>query len=89
MKAIYILVYGDVQGVFYRHFTKKEANKLGILGWCQNEIDGSVKIFAQGAEKSIESFIEWVKIGSPMSDVKSIKTEKTQLKENLTGFEIK
>ncbi len=89
MKAIFISVYGDVQGVFYRHFVKKEAKKLNIFGWCQNEMDGSVKIFAQGEEKSLNNLIEWTKKGSPMSDVKSINTKNAQIEDNLTRFEIK
>lgn len=89
MKAYNIKVKGDVQGVFYRHHTKSEAENLNISGWCQNEIDGSVQIFAQGEEENLEKFIDWTKGGSPMSSVDSIDIEESTIQDGLKGFKIK
>lgn len=89
IKACLIIVIGDVQGVFYRHHTKKEAQKLGLSGWAKNEQDGSVTIFAQGEEAKVEKMIEWAKEGSPMAAVKNVEIVNADLTEGLEGFTIK
>jgi acylphosphatase len=73
MKRIRIVISGDVQGVFFRHNAKKEANSLGVLGWCRNESDGNVYIIAEGEEKAVDKFEKWAKEGSPLSTVESIE----------------
>jgi acylphosphatase len=61
MKRVKIVVRGDVQGVFYRHNAKKEAEKLGVKGWCRNEPDGSVYMIVEGADDKVERFVNWSK----------------------------
>jgi acylphosphatase len=69
MKRVKIVVRGDVQGVFYRHNAKKEAEKLGVKGWCRNEPDGSVYMIVEGADDKVERFVNWSKKGSPLATV--------------------
>lgn len=88
-RACLISVSGDVHGVFFRHYTKKEAKSLGIVGWCCNEDNGSVKIFGQGTKESLDKFIEWVKIGSPMADVTSVDIKEAEHRTGMKGFEIR
>ncbi len=89
MKAVKVTVKGDVQGVFYRHHTKKEAQKLGLAGWAKNEQDGSVTIFAQGEETEIEKMIDWAKDGSPMATVEKVEVVDADITEGLKGFTAK
>lgn len=89
MKAYEIIVKGDVQGVFYRHYTKKEAQKHSLSGWCHNELDGSVKIFVQGGEEELKLFVDWAKEGSPMATVSEIKVNECKIDKNIKGFEIR
>ncbi|EDO07517.1 putative acylphosphatase 2 [Babesia bovis T2Bo] len=76
MTRIYVAsyrVYGRVQGVFFRKYTKQEADKLGIRGFVKNDNDGTV--FGQCQSHNVESmnafrqFLE--KVGSPNSEIKS------------------
>ena len=55
MKHVLIVVFGRVQGVFFRACTKKQADHLGVLGWVRNRIDGSVEIYATGREAELRS----------------------------------
>ena len=32
------MIYGDVQGVWFRRFTKQKADELGIVGWVKNDV---------------------------------------------------
>ena len=41
--ACHLRVYGLVQGVYYRHSTIQQAQRLGLHGWVRNRSDGSVE----------------------------------------------
>ncbi len=58
-----ILVRGLVQGVFFRHNTKKRADELRLAGSVRNLRDGRVEIVCEGAEEEIENLIGWAKRG--------------------------
>ena len=88
MERVNIRVTGDVQGVFYRFFTKKKAKLLGLAGWCRNESDGSVAIVAEGEEAKIKELIEWCHVGSPLSRVEKVEFVTQEVKGE-EGFEIR
>lgn len=46
-------VFGRVQGVSFRHFTNKEAKRLGAAGWCKNTPKGTVTGEIQGTQVPI------------------------------------
>ncbi|MFX0065925.1 MAG: acylphosphatase [Candidatus Hermodarchaeota archaeon] len=74
MKTIIAIVRGRVQGVFFRKYTRQEAEKLNVKGYVQNLPDyESVKIVAQG--ENAEKLIQWARTkGSPSSKVESVET---------------
>jgi hypothetical protein len=37
-RRFHYTVYGDVQGVWFRRFTKQKADELGIVGWVKNDV---------------------------------------------------
>ncbi|EKX74285.1 acylphosphatase, putative [Theileria equi strain WA] len=71
------IVRGKVQGVFFRKYTKIEADKLGIKGYVQNHVDGSVVGAGQTVEKqAMESFRHFLEhVGSPNSVIESCTFE--------------
>jgi acylphosphatase len=66
-------VKGKVQGVFFRKFTKQEADKLKLNGWVENLDDKNiVKGCIIGNEKSVSAMKLWLKTkGSPKSRIES------------------
>ncbi len=48
--AFRIKVFGMVQGVGFRYYTKQEADALELKGWVMNCSDGTVDIQVQGPE---------------------------------------
>ena len=89
MKRIKAIVNGDVQGVFFRHNAKKEADALGVLGWCRNEADGSVYVIGEGEDKSVDSFVKWLREGSPLSTVENVEVTEEKPTGTENGFEIR
>jgi len=83
MKRVKMNIVGDVQGVFFRHFAKKEADGLGLTGWCRNESDGSVFAVVEGEDKNVDKFVRWAKEGSELATVENIEV----IDEKYTGLE--
>lgn len=70
-----IRVQGRVQGVFFRHETKREAEELGLTGLAWNEADGSLAIEAEGDRAALEKFLKWCRKGPPGAEVKEVTAE--------------
>jgi len=56
-----IKIFGEVQGVFFRHSARLKAREIGITGFVKNEPDGAVYMEAEGDEKTLGQFLEWRK----------------------------
>ncbi|MBN1550707.1 acylphosphatase [bacterium] len=72
MRTLKVQVSGRVQGVGYRYFTRKIANKLGILGTVRNLVNGNVEIIAQADIEALDEFIEYLRQGPSMARVSEI-----------------
>jgi acylphosphatase len=88
MKTYHYLISGRVQGVAFRHYTVREAEKLRVSGTVKNLPDGSVEVFAQGAEAEISQFESFLHIGPRSARVEQVKREVFDQAEVLRGFDI-
>ena len=86
-KHFNIQVYGLVQGVFFRATAKEQADKLGITGFAENRIDGSVYIEAEGEENQLNDFIKWCNGGPSMAQVEKVIVNEDKLKNSIR-FEV-
>lgn len=75
--SIHVLVriFGRVQGVGYRHWMRKTAEKLGLAGWVKNCDDGTVMAEVSGTANQIETLIASCRIGPPNANVSNIETQ--------------
>ena len=88
VRNIAVTVKGKVQGVWFRHFTEKEAVKLGLHGYVMNNENGTVYIEASGPINKIEQFLHWCKTGSPLSRVQNLQIVDSDI-EYKDSFQIK
>lgn len=51
-------IYGDVQGVSFRAQVYEIAKSLGLAGYVKNELDGTVKIIAEGDENALKKLVK-------------------------------
>jgi len=82
-------VSGIVQGVGYRLFAQREAQKLGLGGYARNLYDGRVEVLALGSPAQLEALKSALERGPRFSSVSGVREEKAQpssLHEN--GFMI-
>lgn len=82
-----IKVNGLVQGVFFRAFTQRTAQELGLTGWVRNEDDGGVLVLACGDEVSLNKFIERLHQGPPSANVSEVIVKVIDT-ETFTDFDI-
>lgn len=75
MPCYQIKIFGLVQGVFFRHSAKMEAEKLGLVGYVKNAPDGSVGIVACGGEEKLKEFINWCRQGPDLANVEKVETK--------------
>jgi acylphosphatase len=70
-----IKVYGKVQGVGFRYYTRAKAKQYDIKGWVRNLSDGSVEADAEGKKEDMDRFISALKRGPIRSSVRDVKVE--------------
>lgn len=85
---IHLLITGRVQGVGFRDFTQRTAEKLGILGWVRNLAGGEVELCAQGPDDKLKEFTEKVSAGPSSAKVEKVEQVKSDLEE-LGKFEVR
>lgn len=89
MKYLEIVVSGRVQGVCYRAFTLKQANKLGIKGYAKNLVNGNVKVVAFGQDNALDNFINLLKEGPSMARVDDMQISELIPGNKYSHFRIK
>ena len=72
MPSIRIIVSGRVQGVAYRHYAEREAERLGLDGWVRNLPTGEVEIVAAGGQGKLDEMAAWARRGPPFAKVTGI-----------------
>ena len=88
-KTIHTIIKGKVQGVFFRAYTKDEADRLGLSGWVRNLPDGSVEALISGADQNVDKMAQWLSTGSPMSEVSQVLITPKQQPSDTQDFLIK
>lgn len=84
-RCVKITVYGTVQGVGYREFVQKYAQKYKVEGAARNVDDGSVLIYAAGTGEALDNLLDYVYQGSPKSVIEEVAIEIALDKRNFRG----
>ena len=72
MRRAMAIVSGRVQGVSYRASTATEAQRLGLVGWVRNRVDGAVELEAQGPDAQVAALLAWCEHGPPAARVSRV-----------------
>ena len=80
-------VFGIVQGVFFRKYTKEMADSLKLHGFVENTNRKTVVGEAQGPLQDIHQFKEFLKSkGSPQSKIDKLESQITPITEYTFPF---
>lgn len=83
----HVYISGHVQGVFFRDFTRQQAQALGLAGWVRNLDDGRVEAVLEGEPTSVTTMLNKLRDGSPQARVEDIAVRE-EPPERLDGFVI-
>lgn len=84
-------VFGKVQGVFFRKYTKKACDKYHVNGWIINSNHGTVQGTIEGHPYNVETVRQWLQTkGSPSSRIEKAEffDEQSVSKKTFDSFKI-
>ena len=84
-ERVEIKVFGLVQGVNFRYYTKERADSLRIAGSIKNNSDGSLDIEAEGESADLEEFIGYIRVGPTAAKIANVELD-YQKPQNQKGF---
>ncbi len=89
IRAYRWVISGRVQGVGFRWFVLRVAQRLGVMGWARNLWDGRVEVMGQGISSMLLDFEKELHKGPPLSSVENVeKTEVTSEVSTFKSFEV-
>ena len=71
-------VSGVVQGVGFRFFAQREAEKLHVGGYARNLFDGRVEVLAIGSSAQLDGMKSALERGPRFSSVSGVREEEAQ-----------
>lgn len=66
-------VSGRVQGVGFRWFVQDVAQRLGVVGFVRNLIDGRVEVLAEGGAEDLQNLAAEIRRGPGLSRVDAVE----------------
>lgn len=85
----YVKISGRVQGVGFRHFTVKNAERLNLRGWVKNMPDGTVEALISGRKEDVSEMFEKLKKGPVSARVDQIRELPVEDRELPEIFKVK
>ena len=90
LACVQAIVYGYVQGVFFRAFVSELAAELGLTGYVRNLPGGrAVEVQAEGERKKLEELIGYLKTGPPTANVERVDVGWLDYTGNYSIFGVK
>jgi acylphosphatase len=90
LASVRAIVYGYVQGVFFRAFVSRQATQLGLTGYVRNLSDKeAVEIQAEGERKQLEKLIDYLKVGPSAARVEKVVTNWSKYTGSYSHFSIR
>lgn len=82
-------VSGTVQGVGYRYFAQRAAQRAGLAGYVKNLHDGRVEVYAFGEEDALKRLRVELERGPHAAVVSSVEEEAAEIDPRFTrGFSV-
>lgn len=87
-KTVRAVIRGRVQGVSYRAWTKKQADRHGVTGWVRNCPDRTVEALFSGPAEAVDALLAACKRGPFAARVDGIEVTEAEPAQG-EGFEIR
>ncbi|MCK6605221.1 MAG: acylphosphatase [Ignavibacteriaceae bacterium] len=80
---------GVVQGVGYRYFVLRHAQRLGVTGYVKNLWSGEVLTVAEGETYKIDELISELRKGPFNAHVTGLQVNRSESKNEFQNFEVR
>lgn len=88
MVRAHVFIKGQVQGVFYRAWTLRQAQGLRLTGWVRNLADGRVEAVFEGEKEGVEEMIAKCRQGPQLAGVDHIDVNWEKATGEFAEFDI-
>ena len=78
-----------MQGVGYRQAARVTARAFGLNGWVRNTKEGTVEVFAQGDDDSVNRLVDWLWLGPNGHGVAGVESDVVPVDPQLHDFFIR
>jgi len=68
-----LVIYGRVQGVYFRESMRREAQNLAVAGWVRNRTDGAVEALVHGETAVVDAIVRWARRGPERAYVERVE----------------
>jgi len=82
-------VRGLVQGVGFRLFVLRTAARLGLTGWVANDVQGAVKVTAEGSPTALAELAGALRVGPAGALVESVDEVRMPATGAFNRFEVR
>ena len=89
MASLQVIVYGRVQGVFFRDFVARWAKKLGLTGCVSNLAGGAVEVKVEGEKGKLEELFSYLEVGPPAARVEKVVANWEEYAGDYTDFKVR
>jgi acylphosphatase len=89
LARVHAVVHGYVQGVNFRYYTIRTAQRLGLSGWVANRRDGAVETIAEGRRSELDEFLHFLHRGSPSASVQTVDVKWESPTGEFSGFRVR
>ena len=86
--ARHVRITGRVQGVFFRAWTREQADRLDVVGWIRNCVNGSVEGHLEGPEERVDQLIQLLRRGPSGARVDDLEVTDAKI-ENADWFAVR
>ncbi len=83
------VVYGLVQGIFFRAFVSRRARELELTGYVRNLPERMLEVQAEGERDKLEKLIISLQAGPPGARVEKVITVWSKYTGDYTGFSVR
>ena len=80
-RIVRLTISGRVQGVGFRYFVEREAERRKLEGWVRNRRDGAVEALIAGAPEAVAAMAEACRRGPPGAAVDAVDVREADASE--------
>jgi acylphosphatase len=89
LARVHAVVRGLVQGVNFRWYTQRRAADLRVSGFVRNLPDGWVEVVGEGERGSLDTLLDWLRVGPSSAIVESVDTQWSAPTGEFSRFEVR